>query len=132
MEHSRTIRGKHDYLLDLLKDDLKAEEAGLPAGLSVTPANLLALLTEEAGKEHEEQIKFIDEILVALNTISNSNSHTETPNTDVGTNEEASKTQGTLPGAQKASLAEEAAVEPANPAGRDKEGAQSTSMVSTG
>jgi hypothetical protein len=124
--------GSMTIFLDLLKDDLKAEEAGLPAGLSGTPANLLALLTEEAGKEHEEQIRLIDEILEALNTISNSNSYTETPNTEVRTNEEASKTQGTLPGAQKANLTEEAAAEPVKPAGRDKEGAQSMSMVPTG
>ncbi len=50
--------GSMTIFLDLLKDDLKAEEADLPAGLSGSPTNLLALLTKEAGKEHGEQIKY--------------------------------------------------------------------------
>ena len=94
--------------------------------------NLLALLVEEAGKERREQIEYIEEILEALDKISQTNSHNEEPSPDEGTNEEASKTQGTLPGAHKASPIEKAAVEPATPAGRDKEGAQSSSMASTG
>jgi len=118
--------------LDLLKDDIEAEEAGLPAGFNKTPVNLLVLLVEEAGKERGKQIEYIKEILEALDKISQTNSHDEEPSPDEGTHEEASKTQGTLPGAHKASPTEEAAVEPATPAGRDKEGAQSSSMVSTG
>ena len=118
--------------LHLLKDDLEAEEAGLPAKFNNIPANLLALLVKDAGKEQGEQIKHIEEILKALKEISHTNSHNEAPSPDEGTNEEASKTQGTLPGAHKASPTEEAAVELANPAGRDKEGAQSSSMASTG
>jgi len=118
--------------LDLLKDDLEAEEAGLPAEFNKIPANLRALLVEEAGKKNGEQIEHMKVILKALDKISKTNSHNEAPSPDEGTNEEASKTQGTLPGAHKASPTEEAAVEPATPAGRDKEGAQSSSMASTG
>jgi len=118
--------------LDLLKDDLEAEEAGLLAGFNKIPVNLLVLLVEEAGKERGEQIKYIEVILEALDKISQTNCHDEAPSPDEGTNEEATKTQGTLPGAHKASPTEEAAVEPATPAGRDKEGAQSSSMASTG
>jgi hypothetical protein len=119
-------------LLNLLKDDLEADEAGLPAKFTNIPATLLALLVEEAGKERGNQIEFIEEILETLDKISHTNPHDEASNPDEGTNEGASKTQGTLPGAHKASPTEEAAVEPATPAGRDKEGAQSPSMASTG
>jgi hypothetical protein len=119
-------------LLDLLKDDLEADEAGLPAKFTKIPTTLLALLVEEAGKERGKQIEFIEEILESLDKISHTNSHDEATSPDEGTNEEASKTQGTLPGAHKASPTEEAAVEPATPAGRDKEGAQSLSIASTG
>ncbi len=119
-------------LLNLLKNDLEEDKAGLPAGFEKIPGNLLALLVKEAGKERGKQIEYIEEILKALNKICQTNSHDEAPSLDKGTNQEASKTQGTLPGAHKASLTEEAAVEPATPAGRDKEGAQSSSMASTG
>jgi len=118
--------------LDLLKDDLEAEEVGLPAGFNKIQVNLLALLVEEADKERGEQIEYIEEILEALDKISRTNSHNKEPSPDERTNEEASKTQGMLPGAHKASLTEEAAIEPATPPGRDKEGAQSFSMASTG
>ncbi len=119
--------------LDLLKkDNLEAEEAGLPAKFTKIPATLLALLVKEAGKERGKQIEFIEEILKALDKISHTNSHNEAPSPDEGTNEEASKTQGMLPGAHKASPTEEAAIEPATPEGWDKEGAQSPSMASTG
>jgi hypothetical protein len=124
--------GSMIIFLDLLKDDLEAEEVGLPAKFNKIPANLLALLVEEAGKEHGEQIEYIELILEALDKISQTNSHDEAPSPDEGTNEEASKTQGMLPGAHKASPTEEAAVKPATQAGRDKEGAQSSSMASTG
>jgi hypothetical protein len=49
-----------------------------------------------------------------------------------GQPQEASKTQGMLPRAHKASPTEEAAIEPAIMAGQDKEGAQSLSMAPTG
>jgi len=120
--------GSMIIFLDLLKNDLEVKEAEF----NKIPANLLDLLVKEAHKKNGEKIEYIEEILKALDKISQTNSHDEAPSPDEGTNEEASKTQGTLPGAHKASPAEEAAVEPATPAGRDKEGAQSLSMVSTG
>ncbi len=124
--------GSMIILLDLLKDDLEADEACLPAEFTNIPATLLAQLVKEAGKEHGKQIEFIEEILESLDKISHANSHDEASNPDEGTNEGASKTQGTLPRAHKASPTEEAAIEPATPAGGDKEGAQSLSMASTG
>jgi hypothetical protein len=51
--------GSMIILLDLLKDDLEAEEAGLPAEFNKIPATLLALLVEEAGKERGKQIEYI-------------------------------------------------------------------------
>jgi hypothetical protein len=127
---ARPSVGSIIIFLDLLKDNLEAEEVGLPAGFNKILVNFLAQLVEEAGKECGEQIKYIEEIL-PLNKISQTNSHDEEPSPHEGTNEEA-KIQGTLPGAHKASPTEEAAVEPATPAGWDKEGAQSSSMASTG
>jgi hypothetical protein len=118
--------------LNLLKDNLEEDEAGLPAGFDKIPEHLLALLAAEAGKERREQIEYTEEILKALNKIGQTNSHEEAPSLDKGTNQEASKTQGTLPGAHEASPTEEAAIEPATLAGWDKEGAQSLSMASTG
>ncbi len=46
-----------------------------------------------------------------------------------GGQQEASKTQGTLPGAPKANLAEGVAIDTNTAVGGDKEGAQSMSMV---
>ena len=50
---------------------------------------------------------------------------------DRGT-QEASKTQGPLPGAQQTSPAEGTVIEPATEAGGDKEGVQSVSMAEGG
>jgi hypothetical protein len=118
--------------LDLLKDDLEADKAGLPANFNRMPAKLLKLMVQEAGKDRGEQIKFIAEILEALKQINQSNFHDEASSLDEGTGQEASKTQGSLPRAHKASPREKAAVEPAITSGRDKEGAQSPSMATTG
>jgi hypothetical protein len=86
----------------------------------------------EAEGDHEDQIKFIKEIMEAVEQIAQSNSHSKASLEEGGgQQQEASKTQGTLPGAQKASPTEEAAIEPAM-AGRDKEGAQSLSVAPTG
>ncbi len=111
-------------LLHLIKDDLEAEAEGLPVKFHKILATLLALLVEEAGKDHGEQIEYIEVILEGLDKL--------VPSPDEETNEEASKTQGTLPGAHKESPIEEAAVEPATLVGLEKEGAQSPSMASTG
>ena len=124
--------GSISIFLNLLKDDLEEDEAGFPAGFDKIPEHLLTLLAEEAGKERRDQIEYTEEILKALNKIDQTNSHKGAPTLDEGTNQEAIKTQGTLPGAHQASPTEEAAEEPANTAGRDKEGAQSSSMAHTG
>jgi hypothetical protein len=38
--------------LNLLKDDLEADEVGLPANFNRMPAKLLKLMVQEAGKDH--------------------------------------------------------------------------------
>jgi len=111
--------------LGLLKDDLEAKFINIPE-------NILAQLDKEAGEDRGKQIETIDKILESLERISNTNSHDEATGQDEGVNEEASKTQGTLPGAHKASPTEEAAAELTTPVGWDKEGAQSPSMASAG
>ncbi len=124
--------GGMSIFLNLLKDDLEEDEAGFPAGFDKIPEHLLTLLAEEAGTECRDRIEYTEEILKALNKIDQTNSHKGAPTPDKGTNQEAIKTQGTLPGAHQASPTEEATEEPANTAGRDKEGAQSSSMAHTG
>jgi len=52
--------------LGLLKDDLEADEAGLPAEFINIPENLLAQLAKEAGEDRGKQIKTIDKILESL------------------------------------------------------------------
>jgi len=119
--------------LGLLKDDLEANEAGLPAEFINIPENLLAQLAKEAGKDRGKQIETIDKILESLERISHTISHDmATRQDEAGAKEETSKTQGMLPGAHKASPTEDAAAEPTTPVGRDKEGVQSPSMESAG
>jgi hypothetical protein len=118
--------------LGLLKDDLEADEAGLPAEFINIPENILAQLAKEAGEDRGKQLETIDKILESLEHIIYTNSHDEATGQDEGANVEASKTQGTLPGAHKASPTEEAADAPTTPVGRDKEGAQSPSLASAG
>ena len=48
--------------LGLLKDDLEADEAGLPAEFINIPETLLAQLAKEAGKDGGKQIETIDKI----------------------------------------------------------------------
>jgi hypothetical protein len=108
MELSRTISGKMSIFLNLLKDDLEEDEAGFPAEFGKIPEHLLTLLAEEAGTERRDQIEYTEEILKALNKINQTNSPKGALTLDEGTNQEAIKTQGTLPGAHQASPTEEA------------------------
>jgi hypothetical protein len=119
-------------MLELLKDDLKDDQAGLPANFKQIPPSILEYMVSEAGEDRKDQIKFIKEIMEAVEQIAQSNNHSEASLEEGGgQQQEASKTQGTLPGAQKASPTEEAAIEPAM-AGQDKKGAQSLSVAPTG
>ena len=106
---------------------------------------------EEAGEDPNEAIKFITHVSHKLSQFNNdkeeedNESHVkaityaeEAPAQGAlcvgneGTQEEASKTQGPLPGAQQTSPAEGAIIKPATEAGGDKEEVQSMSMAQGG
>jgi hypothetical protein len=95
---------------------------------------LLELMFQYAGKDRKDQIRFIKQIMEELKQINQTTSCKEASSLDGGLGQpsEASKTQGTLPGAHKASPTEEAAIKPAIMAGRDKKGVQSLSVVPPG
>jgi hypothetical protein len=99
-------------LLGLLKDELEADQAGLPAKFNRVPTKLLEFLVQEAGEDHKDQINFIKQIMEELELIGQTNCRNKALSLDkrIGQSE-ASKTQGTLPGAHKASLTEEVAIE---------------------
>ena len=116
--------GSMIILLDLLKDDLEADHAGLPTDFDRIPMKLLEFMVLDAGEDQENQIKFIKQIIEELEQIDQTNSHNKDFNRDGGTDQPsiASKTQGMLPGAHEASPTEEAAIEPSIMAGQDKKG----------
>ncbi len=121
-------------MLDLLKDKLGANQAGLPADFNCIQLKLLEFMVRETGEECKEQIKFIKETMEDLKQLDQTAhlNETSSPEKGEGQLQDASKTQGMLPGAHKASLTEEAAIDPTKMAGRDKEGAQSLSVAPTG
>jgi hypothetical protein len=85
---------------------------------------------QEAGEDRDNQINYIKQIIAELEKLGQTNSRDKAPSPDEGIGQSnASKTQGMLPGAHKASPTEEAAVELATMAGQDKEGAQSLSIA---
>ncbi len=120
-------------MLGLVKDDLlKDDQAGLPADFKRIPLSILEYMVSVVGEDCGEQIKFIKEIMEAVEQLGQTNTSSKASlDEGGGQQQEASKTQGMLPGAQEASPTEEDAIEPAM-AGQDKEGAQSLSMASTG
>ncbi len=88
---------------------------------------------QEAGEDCNDQINYIKQITSELEQLSQTNSRNEVLSPDKGIGQsDASKTQGMLPGAHKASPTEEAAIELATMAGWGKEGAQSLSMAPPG
>jgi hypothetical protein len=121
-------------LLDLLKVNLEADHAGFPTDFDKIPMKLLKFMVQDAGEDREDQIKFIEQIMEELEQINPTDSHSKDFSWDGGMDQPsiASKTQGAQPGAHKASPTEEAAIEPAMLAGRDKEGAQSLSVAPPG
>ncbi len=54
--------GSMIILLDLLKDDLEADQAGLPANFDKIPLKLLEFMVLDAGEDREGQINFIEQI----------------------------------------------------------------------
>ncbi len=126
--------GSMIIMLDLLMDNLEADQAGLPADFNQIPLKLLEFMISNAGKDRKEQIKFVNEIMADLKQLGQTNYLNKAYSLEKGGSQpqEASKTQGTLPGAHKVSPTKEAAIEPAIMAGRGNEVAQSLSMAPTG
>jgi hypothetical protein len=134
--------------LDIIRDKLEGEEAGVDPDFSKNDIQLINFMIKEAGEDTDKCIAFIEDVIETLDKYKEGNK-TEaeaTPsNLQEGhTNEEilapkkgggtttASKTQGLLLRAPEASLAEETAMETANMAAGNEEGAQSVSMVQSG
>jgi hypothetical protein len=132
--------------LDLIKTKLKGDKAGVEPEFSQINGQLIDFLIKEAGEDTDECINFIYSVIVKLDKyeekgdtemeITQSGAPEGHPEEEALTSEKgggtslASKTQGTLPRAPEASLAEETAKETATRmAGGDKEGAQSVSMA---
>jgi hypothetical protein len=135
--------------LDLIKTELEGEKAGVELDFSKTGARLVDYLIKEARENADECIAFINSVIVKLNKykegnkmekeIMQSNVQEGCPDIDAfapykgGGTTPASKTQGSLPRAPKASPAEGAAMETAiMMAGGDKEEAKSVSMAQGG
>jgi hypothetical protein len=118
-------------------------------------------MIKEVGKNTKEAIRFVEGHILRLNKIDNNDSKEECfqaiypgetkeginmpPKKAINAREDnsrtldkagkhntASKTQGPLPSTQQTSPAEGATNKPATAEGRDKEGAQSMSMASSG
>jgi hypothetical protein len=120
-------------LLGLFKDELEADQAGLPAEFNRLPTKLLEFLEQEAGKDCNDQINYIKQFTAELEQIGPTNSCKKALSLDKGIGQsEDSKTQGMLLGAHKASPTEEVTIELATMADRDKEGAKSLSIESPG
>ncbi len=134
--------------LNIIKDVLEGELAGVPAEYRNLPEELINFMYKEAGTDISEVIKFITDVSNKLSQFDedkmeeDSKSHVKviTYNEDapvesnlgiaIGeTHKRASKTQGTLSGAHQKGPAEGTVNKPATEAGGDKEGVQSMSMA---
>ncbi len=135
--------------LDLIKTKLEGEKVGVEPDFSKTDVQLVDYLIKEAGENADECIAFINSVIVKLDKyeegnkmekeIMQSNVQEGCPDKDAfapdkgGDTTPASKTQGLLPRAPKASPPEGAAMETTiMMAGGDKEGAKSMSMAQGG
>jgi hypothetical protein len=137
--------------LDIIKDELEGELAGVPAEFRNLPEELITFMYKEARVVTHDMIKFITDVSNQLSQFDeeereeDNESHVKviTYNEDApventlgiatgGTQEGASKTQGTLPRAHQTSPAEGTVNKPATEAGGDKEGVQFMSMATSG
>ncbi len=137
--------------LEIIKEELAGQIAGVPAEFKDLPEQLINFMYEEAGEDPNNMMAFIIHVHQEISKLEDkeeeetTDSHVKTITyneeasaqgiLDVGnegTQEEASKTQGPLPGAQQTSPTEGAVIKPATEAGGDKEGVQSMSVVQGG
>jgi hypothetical protein len=137
--------------LDILKDKLAGQLAGVPAEVRDLPEQLINFMYKEAGEDPNNAIKFITHVSHQLSQFDegeggeDNKSHVkaityakDAPVEDAlgidneGTQEGASKTQGSLPGVHQMSPKAGAINELATAAGGDKEGVQSMSVAPGG
>jgi hypothetical protein len=97
--------------LNLIKGNLEDNEAGMPFEWVGVSKELRLLLVEEAGEGISDQITYINTMLVELYQMNPSGVRTFDPlSNELDKDYDASKTQGTPPGAQEARPIEEAAM----------------------
>jgi hypothetical protein len=115
--------------LTLIKENMENNEAGMPFKWMGVSKELRLFLGEEAGKGISDQITYINDMLVEMYQMNPAGVRNfDLLNVESDKEQNASKNQGTPPGAQEARPKEEAAM-PDMRAGRDKEGVQSLSMA---
>jgi hypothetical protein len=148
---ARPSAGAMVTCVDIIKDELERELAGVLAEFKNQPEQLISLLYKEAGMETSTAINFITAISAQLSQLCGEESKEENEShvkvitykgealvestVDVATgrnHKAASKTQGTILSTQQASPTERTVIEPATEAKGDKEGVQSMSMLSSG
>jgi hypothetical protein len=65
--------GSMIILLGLLKDELEADQAGLPTEFNRLPTKLLKFLVQEAGEDRNDQINYIEQITMGLEQLGQTN-----------------------------------------------------------
>jgi hypothetical protein len=137
--------------LDIIKDKLEGQLAGVLADFRDLPEQLINFMNAEAGEDPNKAIKFINQVSHQISQFEDDIgeednkrhvkvvSYTEDAPAENAlgiekeeTQERASKTQGSLPGAQQMSSTEGAVNKPVTEAGGDKEGVQSMSVAPGG
>ena len=115
--------------LTMIKENLEDDEAGMPFEWMGVSKELRTFLEEEVGSGISDKIIYINDMIVEMYQMNPTGVRTFDPlNEEEDEELNASKTQGTPPGAQEARPEDEAAT-PDNGAGRDKEGVLSLGMA---
>jgi hypothetical protein len=115
--------------LNLIKENLEENKAGMPLKWADVSKELCLFLDKEAGEEIHDQITYINEMLAEMYQMNPSGVRNfDLLNDKLNDEHDASKTQGTPPGAQEARPNKEAAT-PDMRAGRDEGGVQSLGMA---
>ncbi len=137
--------------LDIIKDELEGQLAGVPADFRDLLEQFINFMNAEAGEDPNEAIEFITRVSNQISQFEDNIGEEDNkrhvkvvvytgnaPAEDAigiekeDTLERASKTQGSLPGAQQMSSMEGAVNKPVTEAGGDKEGVQSMSVAPGG
>ena len=107
--------------LTMIKENLEDDEAGMPFEWMGVSKELRTFLDEAVGIEINDQIIYINDMIVEMYQMNPTGVRTFDPLNAVEVDElNASKTQGTSPGAREARPKDKAAT-PDNGAGRDKD-----------